>query len=239
MPRLRFLSYNIHGGRGLLGQRSIPLVHTLLERLDIDIAVLQEVDTRPSRGRSPADIDALVGGARSHRVTGMTLQEEGGWYGNLIASRYPIQRGLVHDLETAACYEPRNAVDALVDTPLGKVRVIGTHLSLSYQQRRAEARNLLRLMRAVEEEESRPLFLMGDINEWQWRSSLIGFLDAAMTPLPCRATFPAFLPAFHLDRAWYDIEDGLPAQVFAHRLPLSGLRLVSDHLPLIVELDRP
>lgn len=238
MERLRFLTFNIHGGRTLRGGGNIGRVHELLERLDVDIAVLQEVDTRPSRGCSPADIDRLVGRDRPHRLIGITLQEEGGWYGNLIASRYPILRGLVHNLETKPAFEPRNAVDALIDTPIGKLRVIGTHLSLSYHERRSEAKNLLRLMRAVEEEESLPLFLLGDINEWQWRSSLIDFLNASMTPLPCRATFPALLPVFRLDRAWYDIGDGKPAQVFAHRLALPGLRHISDHLPLIVELDR-
>lgn len=235
MSHLRLLTFNIRGGRGLDGQRDLARIHALLERLDIDIAVLQEVETRPSRRRSPADVERLVGAARPHRLAGPSLVEGEGWYGNLIASRYPILRGLVHNLETGPDLEPRNAVDALIDTPRGPLRVIGTHLSLSYLERRSEARNLLRLMQAVDAEERAPLFLLGDINEWQWRSRLLAFLDGAMTPLPCAATFPAFLPVLKLDRAWCDIAP--PVKVFAHRLASRGMRLMSDHLPLVVDVE--
>lgn len=217
------------------GQRDFHRIHMILERLDIDIAVLQEVDMRPTRGRNPAQLEELVGISRPHRLQGESLLEEGGWYGNLIASRYPITRGLVHNLETGPDLEPRNAVDALVDSPHGPLRIIGTHLSLSYLERRSEARNLLRLMQAVDAEESAPLFLLGDINEWQWRSKLLHFLDEAMTPLPCAATFPAFLPLLRLDRAWCDIAP--PVRVLAHRVSGKGMRLVSDHLPLVVEVE--
>lgn len=235
MSHIRLLSFNIHGGRALDGSDTIGRVHELMERLDIDIGVFQEVDCRPSRGREEADIDRLAGVSRPHRFAGITLQEEGGWYGNLIASRYPILRGVAHNLETGADLEPRNAVDAVVETPYNSLRVIGTHLSLSYLERRSEAHNLLRLMRAVEDEALYPLLLMGDVNEWQWPSELLRFLDGAMTPLPCKATFPAFLPIFKLDRVWHDVPSHVRAR--AHRIAVSGMRFISDHLPLLVEVD--
>lgn len=235
MAHLRFLTYNIRGGRRLNMRCNLPQVHALMLRLDIDIAVLQEVDTRPSRNRCLADMDILTGDRYPHVLIGKSLEEPDGWYGNIIASRHPITRGLVHNLETGVDYEPRNAVDALIASPYGKLRVIGTHLSLSYLERRSEARNLLRLMRRVDEQEQYPLFLMGDINEWQWRSQLLDFLDTAMTPLPCKPTFPAFAPVFKLDRAWCDIAP--PVKVYAHRLAMTGIRTLSDHLPLVVDVD--
>jgi endonuclease/exonuclease/phosphatase family metal-dependent hydrolase len=234
LNRLRFLSFNIHGGRSLDGIRDLRRVHALMERLDIDIGIFQEMETRPSYGGTTDDAAILAGTSRPYHLLGPSMQEGGGWFGNLIVSRYPIIRGLVHNLETNIDLEPRNAVDALVQTPRGNIRLIGTHLSLSIFERLSEARNLVRLIKAVEEEEKNPIFLMGDINEWQFPSRLLRYLNSHMTPIPCKATFPSFLPIFKLDRIWYDAP-GL--QVLAHRLPANGLRRLSDHLPLIVEID--
>ena len=236
MKRIRFLSFNIHGGRSLSGKRDVERIHRLMERFDIDVGVFQEMETRESKRARIGDVERLAGPSRPHHLIGPSMIEGDGWYGNLIVSRYPIRRGLVHNLETKTDFEPRNAVDALIETPLGDVRVIGTHLSLSYVERRSEAKNLLRLIREVEEKEKNPLFLMGDINEWQWSSQLLDYLDTALTPLPCHATFPAFLPMFHLDRVWYDGVDCM--KVFAHRLDGKGIRFLSDHLPLVVEMER-
>ena len=238
MKRIRFLSYNIHGGRSLNGVRDLRRVQALMDRFDVDIGVFQEMETRPRKRGTPEDAHYLAGEGRPHHLIGKSMEEGGGWYGNLIVSRYPIVRGLVHNLETHDDYEPRNAVDALIESPYGTLRVIGTHLSLSYLERYSEARNLLRLMQAVESEEEvtpHPLFLMGDINEWQWNSRLLGYLDREMTPLPCKSTFPAFMPIFKLDRAWYDVPEAV--QVRAHRLTGKGLRVLSDHLPLLIEAE--
>ncbi|MBN8530827.1 MAG: endonuclease/exonuclease/phosphatase family protein [Alphaproteobacteria bacterium] len=235
MSRVRFLCFNIHGGRSLDGKRDLSRIHALMERLDIDIGVFQEMETRSSRGGTTDSVSILAGDGRPHHLHGASLAEGKGWYGNLIVSRHPILRGLVHNLETAPSLEPRNAVDALIDTPLGILRVIGTHLSLSLLERWSEAQNLLRLIQAVEEKERHPLFLMGDINEWQWPSRLLRYLNRAMTPLSCKSTFPSLFPVLKLDRAWYDAP-GIKA--VAHRLGDRQSRLLSDHLPLIIEIEK-
>ncbi len=248
MSRIRVMSFNIHGGRSLDGKRDLARVRSLMDRLDVDIGVFQEMDTRSSRGGMATDIGQLAGSTRPHYFYAPSMldndhsltlhagvsQESHGWFGNLVVSRYPILRGLVHNLETAVQREPRNALDVLVDTPCGKIRIIGTHLSLSIFERRSEARNLMRLMQAVEEQERNPVLLMGDINEWQVPSSLIRYLDSHMTPIPCKATFPSFLPVFKLDRVWHDSPQ---LKVIAHRVPAKGIRKLSDHLPLIIEIE--
>lgn len=235
MTRIRLLSYNIHGGRSLDGTRDLRRIHEVMERLDVDIGVFQEMETRPTKRASPRDAELLAGKSRPYHLYGKTLTEGGGWYGNFIASRFPVVRGVVHNLETHADLEPRNAVDAQIDTPLGMVRIIGTHLSLSYLERFSEARNLLRLMQEVEAEmPPLPLLLMGDINEWQPRSKLLRYLDSHMTLLPCKATFPAFLPLLKLDRVWHEVPEYM--HVSAHRMSGTGFRTLSDHLPLVVEL---
>lgn len=229
---LKILCFNIHGGHDLRRRGDLALLHGLLERHSIDIAVLQEVETRLSRGGSLKDIDSLAGRERPHRLPALTLKEGEGWYGNLIASRYPILRGLVHDLETSPSLEPRSAVDALIDTPLGALRLIGTHLSLSPFERWSEVRNLVRLIDRVEETERKPLFLMGDINEWRPSSRLLRHLDGLMTPVPCQATFPATFPLFKLDRVWHS-HGNLRVSARA----IKEKPLLSDHLPLLIEIS--
>ena len=190
MSALRILSFNIHGGVDRKGVANLRRIHALMEGFDIDIGVLQEMETRPSRGGHPGDVEILCGNERPYRLLGPAMKEDGGWYGNLILSRFPIIRGLVHDLERKhQVLEPRNAVDALIETPKGRLRVIGTHLSLASILRRWEITNLIRLINMVEDKARSPVFFMGDFNEWLWSSRLLRHLDRLMHPLPCAKTF--------------------------------------------------
>lgn len=233
MTRLRILCFNIHGGRSMDGQRDLGRIHALLEDQDIDIAVFQEMETREHRGGKHTDIQLLAGKDRPYYLPGPNIIHGEGWYGNLLISRYPILRGLSHNLETVGYLEPRSAVDALIETNLGKIRIIGTHLSLSPFERLSEGRTLVRLMDAVEEKEKNPVILMGDMNEWRPRSKLFQHLNEIMTPVPCRATFPSFRPVFKLDRVWHDNQMNIKTEVLAAR----DIRPLSDHLPVLIELS--
>lgn len=233
MP-IRILCYNIHGGYDMKGRRDLKRLHRFMGEHTIDIGVFQEIETRASRGGTARDIDDIAGPERPYRLNGLAMTEDEGWYGNLIVSRFPILRGLVHNLETASTWEPRNAVDALIDTPLGPLRIIGTHLSLSPFQRWTEVRNLVRLVDAVEETEQRPLLLMGDINEWRPSSRLLRHLDEHWNAVPCDRTFPSFCPLFRLDRLW---TQNIPFKISAARLKTAETVSLSDHLPLIATLE--
>jgi endonuclease/exonuclease/phosphatase family metal-dependent hydrolase len=230
---IKLMTFNIHGGIARDGLRDVIRIVQLLDEMDIDIAVFQEVETRTSRGGCNEDITTLAGTNRPHHVFAPSIIQHDGWYGNLIVSKYPVIRGIVHNLETTVQYEPRNAVDALIETPLGKIRVIGTHLSLSLFERRSEARNLLRLMDAVEEKEKNPILLMGDINEWQVPSKLLKFLDSHLIPIACRPTFPSWMPFLKLDRVWYH---GDSLNVSARTLSTKRVSKLSDHLPIVIEI---
>ncbi len=234
MSLLRFLCMNVHGGRSLDGRRDLGRIRALMDAMNVDIGVFQEMETRRSRGGSARDVEFLAGSDRPYHFAGPSYMEKDGWYGNLIVSRYEILRGIVHNLETSPHLEPRTAVDALIRTPYTPLRVIGTHLSLVLGERRTEARNLLRLADAVERDPRHPLFLMGDINEWQWPSQLLSHLNGVMTPLPAQRSFPSLFPLFRLDRAWHDGAPGLAAQ--ARILGGRKVRVLSDHLPLFIEV---
>ena len=92
MTSLRLLCFNIHGGRSMDGKRDLRRVNALMDDHHIDIAVFQEMETRSSRGGAEADIAMLAGPSRPHHIHGPNLVQGGGWYGNLLVSRYPILR---------------------------------------------------------------------------------------------------------------------------------------------------
>jgi endonuclease/exonuclease/phosphatase family metal-dependent hydrolase len=231
---LRILCFNIHGGYSLDGRRDLSRVHALLEKLQIDIAVFQEMETRPCRGGTATDVNELAGGARPYHLMGPTLKDGLGWYGNLLVSRYPIKRAQVHSMEKKWDIEPRNAVDCVIETPLGTLRIIGTHLSLAAWERRNEVPMLIDLVEQVEEEEKNPVFLMGDINEWRASSRLLKFLSERMIEIPAGRSFPAFFPVFRLDRVWHDSPF---VRAKATVLNDHEVRKLSDHLPLLIEIE--
>ncbi len=234
MGVLRFLTFNIHGSYNLGGERDLKRLHAVLEKYQVDIAVLQEMETRPSKGGTATDVNELAGGQLPYHLPGPSIKEGQGWYGNLILSRYPIIRAQAHSLETARFYEPRNALDALIKTPWGNVRVIGTHLSVVPGQRWGEVENLLKLVKLVEEEEASPLFIMGDINEWRSKSKLLTHLNNLFIPVPSQPTFPSFHPVFRLDRVWHDAPH---LTVTARTLMDKDIRKLSDHLPVLAEVE--
>lgn len=232
---IRLLCYNIHGGYDRQGRRDLSRLHAFMQLHDVDIGVFQEIETRSSRGGTLQDIEMIAGQERPYRLPGLAMKEGEGWYGNLIASRYPIIRGVVHDLETKPSWEPRNAVDAKIETPVGTLRVIGTHLSLAPWERWSEVRNLIRLIDIVEDNEKGPLLFMGDINEWRSPilSRLLRHVDELMTPIPCGRTFPSILPLLKLDRVWCD---NMPLPVKAQALLSKDTKRLSDHLPIIIDV---
>jgi endonuclease/exonuclease/phosphatase family metal-dependent hydrolase len=230
----RILCFNIHGGYDMRRRRDLRRIHNLMNEYEVDIGVFQEIETRISRGGTEQDIETLAGPERPYHLPALTLKEDDGWYGNLIVSKYPIVRGLIHDLETSKSFEPRNAVDALIETPLGPARIIGTHLSLSPFERWSEVRNLVRLIDQVEETEKNPLFLMGDINEWRASSRLLRHLNELLTPIPCGNTFPWFHPFVRLDRAWFSHARFCATARILNARETRGL---SDHLPILIEVS--
>jgi endonuclease/exonuclease/phosphatase family metal-dependent hydrolase len=233
MTALRLLCFNIHGGRSRDGQRDLSRVHDLMEEYKIDIGVFQEMETRASLGGKLADIKILAGPDRPYCLPGGALKEGAEWYGNLLVSRYPIICSSVHALGTSAKLEPRNAVDALLDTPLGKIRVVGTHLSLSLPARWLEIGNLLKMVSAIEEKEKTPWLLMGDINEWRPTSRLLRHLNRLMTAVPGGPTFPSPCPVFRLDRVWHDFPG---MKITAKVIRTRQARVLSDHLPVLIEV---
>jgi endonuclease/exonuclease/phosphatase family metal-dependent hydrolase len=231
---MKILCFNIHGGRDLGEDRDLTRIRTVMDEHGVDIGVFQEVETRPSRGGMEGDIAALAGPGRPYHAFSTSLTEGAGWYGNLMVSRHPIIRVFNHNLDTASHLEPRSAIDALVQSAVGKIRIIGTHLSLKPSERWKEANNLLNLIDSIEEKDHSPVFLMGDINEWRGTSRLLRHLNTIMTPVHTGRTFPSRAPVLRLDRLWHDAKN---LKDSARALKNAEARRLSDHLPLLIEIS--
>ena len=91
--RLRTLSYNIHKCIGGIDRRYDPdRIVEVIQKLDIDVAMLQEVDGGAARSNRDHQVDLLAErlGLRYRTWFPNVDVRGGGQYGNAILSRYPI-----------------------------------------------------------------------------------------------------------------------------------------------------
>jgi endonuclease/exonuclease/phosphatase family metal-dependent hydrolase len=120
--------------------------------------------------------------------------------------------------------EPRAALAAVVETELGPMTVVGTHLSFLPPRAVSQLRSATRWAGQL----PGPRVLLGDLN-------LPGGAPARITGwrrLGSAATFPADRPRVQLDHA---LADGLDAGLVATARTVQGE--VSDHRALVVDLS--
>jgi endonuclease/exonuclease/phosphatase family metal-dependent hydrolase len=120
--------------------------------------------------------------------------------------------------------EPRAAMVAVFDTPLGPMTVGNTHLSFVPGWNRVQLRRLVRDMRGF----PGPRVLMGDLN---LKAQAVA-RTSGLRPLGVAQTFPAEDPNRQLDHILTDDPTLKAGQSSA---PLLS---ISDHRPLVVEVFR-
>lgn len=162
-------------------------------------------------------------------------------YGIALLSRYPVQSWQVARLPripvTFPMYlrgpnrvlmvreEPRAAMVARLDTPLGLMTVANTHLSFVPGWNRIQLRHLVRDLRGF----AGPRVLMGDLNMTPPRTRRwIG-----MRSLGTGLTFPSDDPQHQLDHILTDDPTLRADECRAPELP------ISDHRALVVDVSRP
>lgn len=239
---MRLLSYNIQKGYGGRDRRyNFERTIAAIEHENPDIIVLQEVDHNERRTRFDNQPEILSDYFRyeatdyqfNHRVS------KGG-YGNLLISRFPF-----HSV-TQVCLKlkhrkKRGAQVVVVDSPEGKLLLVGWHLGLKEKQRHAQVNHLLDHV-DLQDNLDLPTLIVGDFNDW--RNTLAdgpfakhGFEQLTRPPSRYR-TFPAYLPIGSLDKAFcrgpINVRD---VRVVRNQLTKEA----SDHLPLLVDfhLERP
>lgn len=230
--KLRVLTYNIHGAQGTDGLRDYRRLGNFLNEAEIDIALIQELDTRDPARNGARDLADLRTDRFTTLIEAPTMRTSVGWYGNAILSRFPVNRSSIIDI-SAERREPRNILEAFLETPAGPLHVVNTHKGLGALERKGQLRKLNALL---ERKSEIPLIVGGDINEWQSFSGGLRQLNRALQPITRGPTFPTRFPLLTLDRMWCRPFD-LIRESRVVKTP--GTRIFSDHYPLLAEIVLP
>ncbi|MBP2550457.1 endonuclease/exonuclease/phosphatase family metal-dependent hydrolase [Neorhizobium galegae] len=220
-------SYNVHKCVGVDGKFDPARIAHVIREIGPDVLALQEADTRFGERRGLLDLNWM------ERETGLVpvplsgVSKAHGWHGNVLFFREGVVRD-VHQVKLPGL-EPRGALMTELEMKDGHVlRVIAAHLGLLNRSRQQQARMILDLLSARDEQ---PTILMGDLNEWRLgdRSSL-NSLSAIFRGMPAAVpSFPSRLPVLALDRIMSNRPD-LIERVRVHDTALA--RTASDHLPI-------
>src|SRR5215510_6223960 len=165
--KLRVATYNVHGCTGIDRRRSEARIAEVIAEMSVDIVALQELDLgrRRSAGADQTKMIAEQLGWHSHFHPAMRLEHE--HYGNAILSRYPLSFRRAVELPGSPpffCRETRAAIEVEIETNLGKVRIINTHLGLGWRERFVQAQLFTNAEWQAAIASDVPLILLGDFN---------------------------------------------------------------------------
>jgi len=237
--RLRTLSYNIHKCIGGVDRRYDPdRIVEVIQNLDIDVAMLQEVDGGAARSNRDHQVDLLAErlGLRYRTWFPNVDVRGGGQYGNAILSRYPIIESTNLDL-SIRFKKRRSALHAVLrvrhDDVDRTVHVYNMHLGLARYERRRQLRMFLDSHPFQNLHHDTPIVVGGDLND------VYGGLGELLAPAGFRGierrplTFPAWGPMRALDAIFVR---GAMDFVRLARCDSELARRASDHRPLVAEV---
>ena len=241
-PKLRVATYNVHGCVGTDRRRSEVRIAEVIAELKVDVIGLQELDFSRERSDGIDQAGAIAAELGWHRHFHAAMEQSDGHYGHAILSRHPLTLRRAVCLPGEApffCREQRAAVGVDVETEVGKVHVINTHLGLGRSERRLQTELLTSADWLAASNGGAPLILLGDFNSLPGsrphRTLSRHLRDVRQLVQPQRAhrTFPTSFPALAVDHIF--VNAGLrPVKVSVHRTSVA--RVASDHFPLVAEL---
>jgi endonuclease/exonuclease/phosphatase family metal-dependent hydrolase len=232
---LRVVTYNVHKCVGIDNRYRPARIAEVLQEVDADIIALQEVLSL--EGGSPEDDQArfIADKLGYHYTLGENRQIDGGAYGNVALSRFPLRTVCNHDL-TVRGYERRGCLHIDVSvTPSDQVHVFNVHLGTAFMERRHQGRRLTSRSILQNDELKGPKIVLGDFNEWT-RGLATRLLGTHLKSVDIskhlgrRKTYPGVFPFMHLDHIYFD------GPLELQHLTLHRSRkavMASDHLPLV------
>ena len=249
------MTYNVHYCIGMDGRLSPARIARIIRQADVDVVALQELDVRRLRsgGHDQAHLIAQQLEMAHHFHPAWQLEEE--QYGNAILRRLPIELVKHATLPNIVRKWPFRSAD--IDEPYGflqprgaiwtelqvggqKVHVINTHLGLLRQERLQQVEALLGPDWLDHPDCHGPHILCGDFNagpktpEYKVvQQRLQDAQESLAGHRPLRTWLPQ-RPLRRIDHVFVSRE----CRVRHVAVPNSHLiRLASDHLPLIVEIE--
>jgi len=222
-------------------QHSEARIAEVIAEMSVDVVALQELDLgrRRSAGADQSKMIAEQLGWHSHFHPAMRRNDE--HYGNAILSRCRLTFRRAIQLPGKPpffCRENRAAIEVNVETNLGKVHIINTHLGLGWRERLVQAQLFTSAEWRAAIAADTPLILLGDFNSLRgsrpYRTlnrHLRDVRELLRATGPIR-TFPTRFPLLAVDHIFVN-RAIQPLNVTVHRSPLA--RIASDHFPLMAE----
>ena len=234
---LRVVTYNVHRCVGIDKRHRPSRIAEVLQEVGADIIALQEVLSLEDRTAAENQSRFIAEALGYHYMLGENRRIDGGAYGNVVLSRFPLQTITNHDLSVTG-YERRGCLHIDVSvTPQDVVHVFNVHLGTAFLERRHQGRRLTSRTILRNEELSGPKIVLGDFNEWTTglATRLLGsHLQSVdiLKHLGRRRTYPGYFPFMHLDHIYYDG----PLELMGLTLHRSRKAVIaSDHLPLVAD----
>jgi endonuclease/exonuclease/phosphatase family metal-dependent hydrolase len=222
---MRIVTYNIRGGLGIDGRRSIARIGAVVGEAGAEVAGLQEVHQRLPQSRLQDQPRELARSTGMACLFGPALSFGLGRYGNAVLSAAPARRKRVHPLPGAG--ERRAALEVALEMEGRPLTLFCTHFGLSEAARSFQAAALAAAVRRI----GGPVVVLGDLNAGPESPELQQLLAAGLryAALPIEATFPADAPSHRIDYILLSPElVAQDCQVIAST--------ASDHLPVAAKI---
>ena len=239
MRPLRVATYNIHKGRGLDRRVRIERIAKVLREIDADIIALQEVLSIEGKRTKDHQARFIAHEMGFHYRIGENRRLQGGAYGNVTLSRFPLIHTHNYDITQSGREERGCLRTDLQIAPNRVLHVYNLHLGTSYRERYYQARKLFDSGILKPANRAGPRIVLGDFNEWisglTSRLMKDHFKSIPVRPLLGRSrTYPGVFPLVHLDHVYFDGALDV-VKVVVHRS--RGALVASDHLPIVVDFE--
>jgi len=233
---LRVMSYNIRHGQGLDEQIDLPRIAAVIREHSPDLVALQEIDRQTDRSAGvdqAAELGKLTGLTASF---GLALPLQGGQYGNVVLSRYPVSAVTNHPLPHSPDREPRTAVACRVETPAGTgIMFISTHLDYLPEDPKDRLAQVREINERLGQDDDLPAIIAGDFNA-DPDSAPLNLLRECWydaTGENQQLTFPADFPTIRIDHIF--VRPARRWQVL--QVEVINEPLASDHRPILAVLQ--
>ena len=163
--RLRVLCYNIHHAEGVDGKLDLPRIARIILSVKPDLVALQEVDQNTKRTGQVDQAAELSRLTKMKSIFGSNIDFQGGHYGNVILSRFPIiQKKNLH-LPNVDSGEQRGVLESVIKVSEDQsIFFLATHLDHRRpdEERLASAKFINQM---IDSHDSNPAILAGDFND--------------------------------------------------------------------------
>lgn len=234
--KIKVLTYNANACRSLSNQNKVNVkdIASVIKKSKADLAAIQEVDVNVKRTGSvdqAAELAKLTG-MNYYFAKGINLQ--GGEYGILILSKFPIKDSFRIELPNPA-KEQRVLAGVQVELPNKKEIVfLNTNLGGLQVDRIPQAESIIATSMATD----LPIILAGDFGATPVAPEINALDQHFMRTCPtenCDKTHPANAPTRAISHIMYRSKDQF--KTLSHKVIDEGSYYASDQRPVFAELE--